>query len=84
MGVERPDVGERYEAMVSAAKDYLLILDEAAKAPAEKLANYERMLAERIAPYADNPAFQGFLELKHAAKLGSSGSKGQPPVKGGA
>jgi predicted ATP-binding protein involved in virulence len=52
MGVERPDVGERYEAMVSAAKDYLLMLDEAAKAPAEKLAKYERKLAERIAPYA--------------------------------
>ncbi|MDB5310311.1 MAG: hypothetical protein JWO38_4513 [Gemmataceae bacterium] len=70
MGVERPDVGQRYEAMVVAAKDYLVTLDEAAKAPAEKLAEFEHKLAERIAPYADNPAFQAFLELKHVAKLG--------------
>lgn len=73
MGVDRPDVGERYEEMVMAAKDYLVILDEAAQAPAEKLADFESKLAARIAPYADNPAFQAFLELKHAAKLGSNG-----------
>jgi predicted ATP-binding protein involved in virulence len=80
MGVDRPDVGERYEAMVAAAKDYLVTLDEAAKAPAEKLAEFEKKLAERIAPYADNPAFQAFLELKHAAKLGANG---QHAAKGG-
>jgi predicted ATP-binding protein involved in virulence len=72
MGVERPDVGQRYEQMVVAAKDYLMALEEAAKAPAEKLADYENKLAARIAPYADNPAFQAFLELKHAAKLGGN------------
>lgn len=75
MGVERPDVGQRYEQMVAAAKDYLVTLDEASQAPAEKLAEYEIKLAQRIAPYADNPAFQAFLELKHAAKLGTNGSK---------
>lgn len=74
MGVERPDVGQRYEAMVAAAKGYLVMLDEAAKAPAEKLADFEQKLAARISPYADNPAFQAFLELKHAAKLGANGS----------
>lgn len=83
MGVERPDVGERYEKMVSAAKDYLLTLDEAAKGPVEKLAEYEQKLAEGLAPYADNPAFQGFLELKHVAKLGAPGSKTPPTAKGG-
>lgn len=70
MGVHRPDVGQRYEAMVEAAKDYLVMLDAAANAPAEKLAEFEQRLASRVAPYADNPAFQAFLELKHAAKLG--------------
>lgn len=53
------------------AKDYLVTLDEAASAPADKLAEFEKQLAESIAPYSDNPAFQAFLELKHAAKLGS-------------
>ncbi|MBI3469718.1 MAG: AAA family ATPase [Planctomycetes bacterium] len=70
MGVERPDVSQRYEKMVDAAKSYLLTLEEAAKAPADKLAEYEQRLAAGIAPYADNPAFQAFLELKHTAKLG--------------
>lgn len=71
MGVERPDVGHHYEQMVEAAKNYLLTLEEAAKAPADKLAEYEKKLAAHLAPYADNPAFQAFLELKHAAKLGN-------------
>lgn len=84
MGVARPDLGQRYEQMVAAAKDYLVTLDEAALAPAEKLAEYERRLAERVAPYADNPAFQAFLELKHAAKLGTNGNAAQPAAEGGA
>ncbi|MDP1561346.1 MAG: AAA family ATPase [Pirellulaceae bacterium] len=71
MGVERPDVGLRYEEMVEVAKDYLIQLEQAAVAPQEKLAAFESKLAEQIAPYADNPAFQAFLELKHAAKLGA-------------
>ena len=50
MGVDRPDVGQRYEEMVAAAKDYLVTLDEAAQAPSDKLAEFENKLADRIAP----------------------------------
>ena len=83
MGVDRPDVSERYEKMVDAAKSYLLTLEEAASAPADKLAEYERTLAAGVAPYADNPAFQAFLELKHAAKLGANGAdRGRVAKKG--
>ncbi len=32
-------------------------------------AEYRDRLAESIAPYADNPAFQAFLEIKRATKL---------------
>ncbi len=74
MGIDRPEVGRRYEQMVAVAKDYLVTLDEAANEPADKLAAYEEKLAARTAPYADNPAFQAFLELKHAAKLGNRSS----------
>lgn len=70
MGVERPEVSPRYQSMVDAAKDYLTTLDEAAKAPAETLKAYVERLSEDVAPYADNPAFQAFLELKREAKLG--------------
>lgn len=84
MGVDRPDVGQRYEKMVAAAKDYLVTLDEAAQAPSDKLAEFEEKLADRIAPYADNPAFQAFLELKHAAKLGGNAHAVDSVKKGGA
>jgi len=70
MGVIRPDVSEQYEQMVEAAKDYLLTLEEASASPESKLADYEKKLSDRIAPYADNPAFQAFLDLKRAGKLG--------------
>jgi predicted ATP-binding protein involved in virulence len=70
MGVPRPDVSERYEDMKEAALRYLELLEEAAGSPAEKLEAYKQRLAEGIGPYADNPAFQAFLEMKRAAKLG--------------
>ena len=41
---------------------------------AQKLATFMgvplKRLAEGLGPFADNPAFQAFLELKRAAKLG--------------
>lgn len=70
MGIPNPQVSLRYEEMKGAAKHYLEELEAATKAPEEKLADYKERLSETIAPYADNPAFQAFLELKRAAKLG--------------
>lgn len=70
-GVENTDTSARYETMKTVARDYLETLDQAARAPAETWAEYEARLAAAIAPYADNPAFQAFLEMKRAAKLGS-------------
>ncbi len=71
MGVEHPEVGRRYRQMVGQAKDYLLILEKASQSPDERLAEFERQLVAGVAPYADNPAFQAFLELKHEGKLGT-------------
>jgi predicted ATP-binding protein involved in virulence len=70
MGVERPEVGSRYQEMVAAAKDYLLTLEQASQSPPEKLADFQERLAAGIAPYADNPAFQALLELEREARLG--------------
>jgi predicted ATP-binding protein involved in virulence len=70
MGVERPDVSPRYTTMKGVAKDYLLMLEEADKTPDGRLKDFEAKLAESIEPYADNPAFQAFLELKREGKLG--------------
>ena len=69
-GVERPEVSVRYEAMKQTARNYLEMLEEAAEAPEARLEGYRKLLAESVAPYADNPAFQAFLEMKRVAKLG--------------
>lgn len=69
-GVPNAEVSERYREMKEVARSYLETLEEAAQAPEEQLAVYRDRLAESIAPYADNPAFQAFLEMNRAAKLG--------------
>ncbi|TYT73892.1 AAA family ATPase [Desulfobotulus mexicanus] len=68
--VANPQVSHRYEEMKGVARNYLETLEEAAKAPKEALEDFRVKLAEPLAPYADNPAFQAFLEMKRAAKLG--------------
>lgn len=70
MGVERPDTSVRYEEMKQVAKGFLELLHEAKKAPQEKQEEYKKRLAEQIAPYAENPAYQAFLELEYAATFG--------------
>lgn len=65
-----PEVSARYDDMRRVARHYLETLEEAKLTPKEKLAAYKERLAQSIAPYADNPAFQAFLEMKRAAKLG--------------
>ena len=69
-GVENTETSARYDEMKSVARDYLETLEDAAMAPEDKLEEYKRRLAESIAPYADNPAFQAFLEMKRTVKLG--------------
>ncbi len=71
MGVERPEVSPRYHLMVDTAKTYLATLDEAAKAPADKQAEFRDALAAQVAPFADNPAYQAFLEMERVARLGA-------------
>lgn len=69
-GVENPQASERYLEMKQAARHYLELLEEAAAAPEDKLDDYRERLAAEIAPYADNPAYQAFLELQRAGRLG--------------
>ncbi|MBM3457602.1 MAG: response regulator [Armatimonadetes bacterium] len=69
MGVERPETSPRYHTMVQTARSYLETLAEAAAGPPEALPGVRERLADQIAPFADNPAFQAFLELRRVAKL---------------
>ncbi|HBL6967231.1 AAA family ATPase [Morganella morganii] len=70
MQVNTPEVSHRYAEMKGVATEYLKMLDEAKAEPKEKLQQYVDRLADSLAPYADNPAFQAFLEMKRVAKLG--------------
>lgn len=71
MDVNSPEVSERYNEMKGVATEYLKTLNEAKAAPEDKLTAYKARLADDLAPYADNPAFQAFLEMQRVAKLGS-------------
>lgn len=70
MGVSNTDVSQEYETMKKVAKRYLETLEEAALTPEEKQQAFQDQLAAAIAPYAHNPAYQAFLEMKRIAKLG--------------
>ncbi|MEO5365034.1 MAG: AAA family ATPase [Magnetococcus sp. WYHC-3] len=68
--VPNPEVSQRYAEMKGVAKEYLELLEDGSKAPQERLEDFKRRLADAIAPYADNPSFQAFLEMKRVAILG--------------
>ena len=78
MNVTRPEVSPRYRDMVEAAKDYLVTLEEAKMAPADKLQAYLERLSQGIDQFADNPAYQAFLELKRESKLGENPTPSKP------
>lgn len=71
MGVKNPQTSPRYLEMKDAAKAYLLTLEEAAMAPEDKLQAYLDRLGQGVDQFADNPAYQAFLELKREGRLGS-------------
>ncbi len=70
MGVDRPEVSPRYAKMKAVAKTFLETLEEAPVAPEEKLKQYLDRLSQGIDEFADNPAYQAFLEMKREGKLG--------------
>lgn len=70
MGVEETDFSERYAKMKSTAKEFLDDLAKSGKPEGSVLKEFENRLASATAPYADNPAYQAFLELQLARKAG--------------
>lgn len=69
MGVENASTSPRYQEMHEAARRYLATVETAARASEPPEAYAERLAAD-VAPYADNPAFQAFLEMNRIARLG--------------
>ncbi|WP_440057457.1 AAA family ATPase [Pseudomonas fragariae (ex Marin et al. 2024)] len=70
MGVENTAVSSRYADMKNVATNYLKSIDSFDTNSKEGISKLKAELEKSIKPYADNPAFQAFLELKKAVKLG--------------
>lgn len=68
-GVEGSRVSERYAEMKDVAKEYLRLLDASIGEPVDESIDVRARLAAKLSPYADNPAFQAFLEMQRVAKF---------------
>jgi predicted ATP-binding protein involved in virulence len=69
MGVEKPQASVEYMQMKEDAKSFLSDLENAEKKGEEK-AEFEKRLEIICTDYADNPAYQAFLELRYLSKFG--------------
>lgn len=70
MGVVHPEFSARYDNEKAAAITFLQLLDEMDCSPEDKQEEYKKQLASLLKPFADNPAYQAFLELEYVAKTG--------------
>ncbi|MHC2259066.1 AAA family ATPase [Sinorhizobium meliloti] len=66
MGVDESETSERYGEMKDTARALLEEIEAKKPLAGEALAQFEKKLAEATGPYADNPAYQAFLEMKLA------------------
>lgn len=71
MGIEDPTVAPRYTEMLDVAKEYFQALEgfDAAQLSAHQRGALKRKLNKLTRPYADNPAYQAFLELQRVKKM---------------
>ncbi|WFU00694.1 AAA family ATPase [Rhizobium sp. CB3171] len=67
MGVDDSGVSRRYGEMKDTARELLEEIEENRPIPKESFGEFKAKLAEATAPYADNPAYQAFLEMQLAA-----------------
>ena len=70
MGIEDPDVSPRYLAMLDAAKAYFKALEAGKQTTGRQRAALKRRLNQLSRPYAENAAYQAFLDLKRTSTLG--------------
>lgn len=66
MGIESPQITPRYLEMLDAAKDYFVALEKAETTKPQVRSALRRRLNKLSRKYADNPAYQAFLELQLA------------------
>lgn len=66
MGVDESETSKRYGEMKDTARALLEEIEARKPLAGEALAEFEKKLAQATGPYADNPAYQAFLEMKLA------------------
>jgi predicted ATP-binding protein involved in virulence len=71
MGIEDPTVAPRYTEMLDVAKEYFRALEglDVTRLSAHQRGALKRKLDKLTQPYADNPAYQAFLELQRVKKM---------------
>lgn len=67
MGVPDAETAERYGRMKNTARELLEEMESSDLSSEEKFRHFQRKLAEGIGPFADNPAYQAYLEMQLAA-----------------
>lgn len=66
MQVNEAEVSERYGKMKGVARSLLEEMEEQDLGSEQKFQQFQNRLAQAVAPFADNPAYQAFLEMKLA------------------
>jgi len=67
MGIENPRTTPRYCQMLDVAKNYFALPEKAEGASSADLEGLKKQLDTLSSPYADNPAYQAFLEIHRIA-----------------
>lgn len=70
MGIEEPQVSARYLEMLDSAKEYFRLLEESNVENDEQRDDLRRELRNLSRRYADNPAYQAYLEIHGNLALG--------------
>lgn len=74
MGIEDPSMSPRYFRMLDDAKVYFRSLELAERVNPGAIAELKLQYDKISRDYADNPAYQAFIELRREAKLGPDGA----------
>lgn len=70
MGIEDPEVGHRYLEMLDTAKEYFRLLEVSNVENESQLDDLRVRLRSLSRRYADNPAYQAYLEIHEQLQLG--------------
>ena len=68
MGVNHAETSQRYSEMKNTARAFLEEMDRQHLSSVQRFEAFKERMAEAIAPFADNPAYQAYLEMKLSKK----------------